>query len=92
MSFEDMMDTNITIIGKNGKRYEDVKANVQKDKIILMRSDIPVKTGDTIERTLPNNIKERYEVINPVFHNKLSNIPAHYQIDVRRKPDAGRFL
>ena len=44
-----------------------------------------VFSGDEIRRRLPNGADEVFEVVDPKFYGKMTSIPAHFQIDIRRK-------
>ena len=68
MSLSDILNDNVTLLKKNGKRVEGIKANVQSEVIIIIRSDILIDTGDLIQRNMSNGGEETYEVIDPGFH------------------------
>lgn len=74
----------ITLIKKDGTKFENIQANVQTDKIFTYNTKIIVEEGDIFLRKLPNGKMEYYEVINPVFYNRLGGIPDRYQIEVRK--------
>lgn len=84
MSLSDILNDNVTLLKKNGKRVEGIKANVQSEVIIIIRSDILIETGDLIQRNMSNGGEETYEVIDPGFHESLSGLEAHYQVTHRK--------
>lgn len=51
--------------------------------VTVLNGTFPVAIGDLIERTLPNGVVERYEVLDPGFKPKFGGIPAHYEIKLR---------
>lgn len=44
----------------------------------------PIEPGDILVRHLPNRAVERFEVLEPGYHQALAGIPATYQCKVRR--------
>jgi len=84
VSLSDILNDNVTLLKKNGKRVEGIKANVQSEVIIIIRSDILIETGDLIQRNMSNGGEETYEVIDPGFHESLSGLEAHYQVTHRK--------
>ncbi|EJG2388460.1 nucleotide-binding protein [Kluyvera ascorbata] len=78
-----MRDT-LSLIKKDGIRIDGIKGNVQKNKIIVHRSDISIEEGDVLVRSLPSGGIEEYVVIEPNFRQRLGGIPAGYQADVKR--------
>lgn len=48
MPFSDMVNDNVTLLKKSGKRVEGIKASVQSKKTFINRSDILIETGDLI--------------------------------------------
>ena len=80
----DNMIHTVTLVKKNGERIEGIKANVQKKKIYISRSDILIETGDLIHRKMSNGGEETYEVIDPGFFEAQGGIEAHYQMSVKK--------
>ncbi|TQP21870.1 hypothetical protein [Vibrio cholerae] len=78
--FSDLMKDKVTVLKKNGDKFEDIQASVQTQKTFIHRSDILIETGDLIQRKMSNGGTETYEVIDPGFHEGGSMIPAGYQI------------
>jgi hypothetical protein len=84
MSFDELMTDTVKVLSQSGKIVENVKASVQKNKIYIQRSDILIESRDLIQRTMSNGAEETYEVIDPGFHEKFYDIPAGYQMDVKK--------
>lgn len=84
MSFDDLMTDIVKVLSQSGKVVENVKASVQKSKILILRSDILIENGDLVQRLMSNGAEETYEVIDPGFHEKFHDIPAGYQMDVKK--------
>lgn len=80
----------VTLIKKDGNKIDNIKANVQANKIFTYNTNIIIDEGDIFSRKLPNGKVEYYEVINPVFCRGLGGIPASYQIDVRKTTQASK--
>lgn len=51
--------------------------------VTVFDAGFPVARGDTIERTLPNGIVERYEVLDLGFEKGMHTIPDAYNIKLR---------
>jgi hypothetical protein len=74
----------IAIVKKNGQRFENINASVQKNKIFHAAAHIPVEEGDIYERKLSNGLVERYEVLDAGYYDVRGSIGPHYQSDVRK--------
>ncbi|NNJ15451.1 hypothetical protein CSV86_009505 [Pseudomonas putida CSV86] len=77
-----MRDT-ISVQKQDGNKIVAIKASVQPGKIFAATTAL-INVGDLIERRMSNGGAETYEVIDPVFYEKGHQIPAHYQIVVKK--------
>ncbi|WP_444914522.1 TIR domain-containing protein [Microbulbifer sp. TRSA007] len=84
MALSNMLNDNLTIMKVNGDTFENVKGSVQKNKIIIQRSDILIEASDQILRKMSNGGTEEYEVVDPGFHEGIGSIKAGYQMEVKR--------
>ncbi len=85
MSFKILMTDKVSLIKKNGRRFEDIKASVQQDKIFLFDIKIPVEEGDIFERVLPNGILEKYVIHDAGYYEGVAGINSHYQCHVMKE-------
>jgi hypothetical protein len=85
MLLKSLMADTVSLVKKDGRCFEDIKASVQRDKICIDNLNIPVEEGDTYERKLPNGIVEHYTVLDAGYHEGIRGIKAHYQSVVRKK-------
>jgi len=85
MSFDSLMRDKVTLIKKDGNRFENIRAFVQSDKIITDDPAIPIEDGDVFERALPNGIVERYTILDAGFRQGMGGIKSHYQSVVRKQ-------
>ena len=84
--WSDLLRDRITIIGKDGNRYENLPAVVDVKKIITQEVNVPIERGDSIERELPNGRTERFTVINAHYRTgHPSMIPDFYEITYERE-------
>ena len=51
-----------------------------EEVIVVWNVNADIQEGDFILRTIPNGRVERLTVTNSTFYQKMSSIPAHYQI------------
>lgn len=72
----------ITLIKSDSRKYEDILADVQKNKIFIDDINLPIEEGDVIIRELPNKLKERYIVIDRCLY---TGHLGHYEVEVRRE-------
>lgn len=87
MPFSSLCRDVVTLEKKNGQRFTNISASVQRNKIYICPKDekeYSIEVGDIISRDLPNGTIERYEVEDPGFYSSIGGIPSHYQITVRR--------
>ena len=89
MSFEDMLNSTIFIEGGNGKKIGPFRAVLSKNRIVLFRNDVQIYPGDKVYCKRSNGIEETYTVIDPGFYEKDGNIPAAYQMTVKRTEIVG---
>ncbi|WP_460418872.1 hypothetical protein [Pseudomonas sp. microsymbiont 2] len=82
--FEDFNTDTISVRKQDGQTIEGLQASVQPGKVFLDRADVAVEIGDLIERKLSNGTLETYEVLDPVFYEAFHDIPAHYQMRVKK--------
>ena len=85
MPFKALMTDTVSLIKRDGRRFEDIKASVQRNKIFIDNASIPVEEGDTYERILPSGIVERYTVLDAGYQEGIGGIKAHYQSDVLKE-------
>ena len=61
-----MLPDLVTLVKPDGKKYENISARIQFEKIFIggsSKSALPVEEGDTLIRKLPNGLIEEYIVI-----------------------------
>ena len=86
----------VTLIKEEGQRFENVKAGVQQQSILIPDTKIPIEAGDRITHALPSGLIDEYLVTDPGFSSGMPpHIPAHYTVKfekltaARRAPPAG---
>jgi len=84
MNFNRLLTDTVTLIKQDGTQVDEIKAHVQKKKILVQGTEYLIETGDLIQRKMSNGGEETYEVIDPGFHELFRGVPAHYQMDVRK--------
>lgn len=82
--FDRMMQDRIVVIKADGTRSREFKAVVARDKIVFDDTDFPLDDGDFIERRLPHDRVELYEVLESGYQPGMGSIPDHYQATVRK--------
>ncbi len=85
MPFEHLMKDKVILIKQDGRRFEGIKAAVQRDKIFTDDAKIPIEEGDTFERILPSGIVERYKILDAGFYSGIGGIKSHYQSIVKKE-------
>ena len=80
-----LIEDRVTVLTMDGKTYTDIfPALVQDDMIIIMRHDIPIRRGDKISHQTPAGIEEIFIVEVSSLQSGKEEIPAHYELHVRR--------
>lgn len=75
----------VSLVKIDGTRIENIAALVQSEIIFIMDNQLPIEEGDTIERNLPNNLLEKYTVMDRGFmSNPFHNGDDHYQVKVQK--------
>ena len=82
--FQPLMNDRVTLVKKDGQRFEDLSASVQTGLILTDNPEIPIEDGDQFERQLPSGIVDVYTVVDSGFQQSVHSIPAHYQSKVRK--------
>jgi hypothetical protein len=83
-AFKKMLKDEVTLKRANGDEYPQTKASVQKNKIFIMDSTIPIEEGDKLYRTLSNGLQEVYLVIDPGFREKFRSLNAHLNVKLEK--------
>ena len=87
--FKNLMKDKVNLLKQNGEVYENLKANVEQDKILISGISIIIEEGDTIIRTLSNNHTEEYIVMGSSCFERKYGIPEHYKLEVRKLNSLG---
>jgi hypothetical protein len=88
-----MTDT-VSLLKKDGTKFDGIKAIVQRDKIFIVDSKLLIESGDLVQRKMSNGGEEIYEIIDPGYHEKFHTIPANYQMAVKKLgiPEAAKAV
>ncbi len=86
--FSDMLTDIVSIIKQDGQKFDSIRASVQSGKIFIEGSFPLIEAGDLIERKMSNGAQEAYLVDEPGFHEQFGEIPAHYQMKVRKSKNS----
>lgn len=78
------MSDKLSLHKVSGEETIGLLGSVQKDRIFLMQNIPIIEIGDEVWRHFSNGIVERYVVVDPGFYEALDDIPAHYQMTVKR--------
>lgn len=71
---------------KNGEKIrENIPADVQTDLIFIEDHTVPLEEGDILQRVLPNNLVEKYKVLDRGFFSDSSG--GEYQAKVKKVTD-----
>lgn len=94
MPLSSLLKDTVSLLKKNGERFDGIKASVQSKQIFINRSNILIETGDLILRRMSNGGEETYEVIDPGFHERHGAIAAGYQISHKKLglPEADKAI
>lgn len=79
------MTDRVTLVKKNGQRFEDIPASVQSKKIFIDDASIPIEEEDRLFRTLSNGLEESYVVLDRGYYERSGSFKAHYQVEVRKE-------
>jgi hypothetical protein len=84
MNLGSMTNNPFTLVKNDGRKVE-FKGLLGPKSLTTFDHKLPVEDGDTVERTLPNGMLERFQVIDTGFHSGLSGaIGPHYQMKVQK--------
>ena len=82
--FQSLKNDRVTLVKKDGQRFENLTASVQAGLILTDNPKIPIEDGDRFERQLPSGIVDVFTVLDSGFQQGLHSMPAHYQSKVRK--------
>lgn len=82
--FDEFQRDIVLIVKPDGRRFENIKANVQPDTIAIYDENIPLEEGDLIYRDIPNGLTEEYVVLDRGFRQKFHDIPGRYLAKVQK--------
>jgi hypothetical protein len=85
-SFSDLMGDKVNLLKKDGNKFENIQASVQRNKIFTdANPKIPVEDGDVFERILPSGVIEKYLIIDAGYYSGFGGISANYQSQVQKQ-------
>lgn len=81
------LNETVTILKADGTRIEGVSARYHQEtsKVVIGDGSLRLEDGDTIERSLPNGLKDRFIVEDRGFHAPTNTHEAHFQAKVRKE-------
>lgn len=82
--FKDFMTDRVTLVKKDGRRFEGLPASVQSGLIMTEDPRIPIEDGDNFVRQLPSGVTEMFVVLDAGFNQAFHGIAAHYQSKVEK--------
>ncbi len=83
--FSDMCNDKVTLVKRNGYVKENIKALVSDGKIFIFDEKLPLEENDTLFRTLPNGLFEKYIVLDRGYNARQGGIQGHYQAIVTKE-------
>ncbi|MFC5405518.1 toll/interleukin-1 receptor domain-containing protein [Cohnella soli] len=86
MRFNNFMTDIVSLIKTDGQEYSNIKSSVQKNKIFINDSNLPIEEGDHFIRLLANGLQEVYLVLDRGYYEGFGGIKAHYQSEVKKVP------
>ena len=85
-AFSHFPHSDLEVVSPQGEVRATGRGIFTGSKIIVFDEKLLVFAGDEIRRALPNGSDEAFTVVDPKFFDKMmGGMPAHFQIDVRRK-------
>lgn len=73
-NFAEFAKDNISVLKKNGQRFDGLKASVQPGKVFLWEPSILVEPKDLILRHMSNGGTETFEVVEPGFFEAVMSL------------------
>jgi hypothetical protein len=90
MPFRDFLNEQVTLVKKDGRRFENLPASVESNLIMTNDPRIPIEDGDSFERKIPSGITERFLIFDAGFKPEFVGFEAHYQSRVRKETEIAR--
>jgi len=86
MNLARLLNDVVKLVKSNGKQYENIKASIQSDIILIADIELPIEEGDYILRELPNGLVETYLVLDRGFTQVgRGPIGSYYQVQVQKE-------
>lgn len=83
--FNDFPHSDLEVVAPDGTVRATARGIFSGKQVTVFDSALTVFVGDEIRRKLPNGTDEAFEVVDPKYFDDFHGIPAHFQVDVRRK-------
>lgn len=83
--FSDFPHSKFEVVASDGSVRATGDGIFTGKQVVVFDPTLQVLVGDEIRRGLPSGIEEAFEVRDPKYQDAFHGIPAHFQIDVRRK-------
>lgn len=84
MPFSDMMTDTVDVLKADGTKHINIKSIVDSHTITIMSPTFIVEHGDLVMRRMSNGGEETYKVLDPVFTEQFHDIPACYDLKVKK--------
>lgn len=85
MPFSNLLNDRVSLIKKDGRRFDNLPASVQSGKIFTNDPRIPIEDGDRFERRTPSGVIDYFRVVDAGFMQEFHGISAHYQSKVQKE-------
>jgi hypothetical protein len=89
--FEELCNDTIYIRHQDGRTTGPLKTVFGQSKFTVFDETLDVSEGDIVERPLPNGKAERHDVVHVHFSQGLHEIPASYDLQVRKQGSLVQF-
>ena len=80
--FQSLKNDRVTLVKKDGQRFENLSASVQTGLILTYNPEIPIEDGDQFERQLPSGI---VDVFTPWWTRGFAASPARPAVTAFRR-------
>jgi hypothetical protein len=83
--FEDLCTDEVHIQRPDGTACSPFKCAISDDTVAVFDERLVITTADKLVRALPNGKTERYDILDVTFNSCFHDIPANFELKVRRQ-------
>ncbi len=82
--FDLLFTSTLSLHKADGRVFDNIRAQVSRDRIIIAGDTLPVEVGDKLTQVLPNGLPDEYVINDFTYQPAIAGLPARFHLSVHR--------